>query len=124
MSEWRTEEAIRVSVSVNADDEAAPREPSRRINTTLAGAGQHQGRGTKHQAAAPIPPTPNPLAHPQVYFTPRINRLDLQKYAVYISISKIYSVVYICGYIRNPAQAGELNELLMVFLLLILLEVG
>lgn len=36
----------------------------------------------------------------------------------YLSILKFYSVVSICDYIRKPANAGELDELLLVFMVM------
>lgn len=80
---------------------------SSRMNPILAGAGQYWGQRAKHQAA------------PEVFFTPPINRIKLAKiYSIYISILKFYSVVYICDYIRKPANAGELNELLLMFMIM------
>lgn len=61
---------------VNADDE----EKRRRPNPLLAGAGRCWGHGTKHHPA------------PEVFLTPLINRLKLQKYTVniYINIKVLF----------------------------------
>lgn len=37
-------------------------------------------------------------------------------YSIYSIL--FYSVVYNCAYIRKPANAGEVNELLVVFLII------